>query len=140
SACPPVPGPRRVRGRSYGFFSIEYSIPRDFSIGDRRKSYRFPFWDIFPAMEAARPWGRADQSLYSDMEAIALATSASQARMARIVRSIRVSRSQPRRSAPWRITSRLQPAANFLSLNFFFRLLTSMSETLPLGRILAAAQ
>ncbi len=60
------------------------------------------------------------------MAAIALATSASQARMARMVRSIKVSRSQPRRSAPWRITSRLPPAANLLSLNFFFRLLPYM--------------
>ena len=55
---------------------------------------------------------------------MALFTDASQERMARMVRSIRVSSSHPSISAPWRITSRLQPAANFLSLNFFFRLLT----------------
>ena len=59
--------------------------------------------------------------------------------MAWMVRSMSTSSSQPSLSAPWRITSRLHPAANFLSLNFFFRLLTSMSWTLRLGRILAAA-
>ena len=64
---------------------------------------------------------------------------ASQERMAGIVFSISSSSVQPRRSAPVRITSREQPAANFLSLNFFFRLLTSMSMTLLLGRIFAAA-
>ena len=37
------------------------------------------------------------------------------------------------------MTSREQPAANFLSLNFFFRELTSMSWQLLLGRISAAA-
>ena len=45
----------------------------------------------------------------------------------RQVFSINSSSVQPSRSAPVRITSREQPAANFLSLNFFFRELTSMS-------------
>ncbi len=40
---------------------------------------------------------------------------------------------------PWRMTSREQPAANFLSLNFFFTDLTSRSDTLLDGRMMAAA-
>ena len=52
---------------------------------------------------------------------------------------IRTSSSQPRRSAPSRITSRLQPAANFLSLNFFLREDTSMSVQDFEGRMRAAA-
>ena len=59
--------------------------------------------------------------------------------MARMVFSISSSMVQPNRSAPVLITSREQPAANFLSLYFFFRLLTYMSITLLLGRIRAAA-
>ena len=70
---------------------------------------------------------------------ISLLTLSSQLRMARMVFSIRSSTVQPRRSAPVLITSREQPAANFLSFYFFFRLLTSMSMTLLLGRIRAAA-
>ena len=60
-------------------------------------------------------------------------------RMAWRVLSIRVSSSQPRRAAPSLITSREHPAANFLSLNFFLREDTSMSEQDLLGRIRAAA-
>ena len=56
-----------------------------------------------------------------------------------MVFSISSSRLQPRRSAPVRITSREHPAANFLSLNFFFREDSSMSMTDLLGRIRAAA-
>ena len=63
----------------------------------------------------------------------------SQERMASMVISSSLSSSQPRRSAPVLITSREQPAANFLSLNFFFRLESSISLQLLLGRILAAA-
>ena len=63
----------------------------------------------------------------------------SQLRMARMVFSISSSSVQPRRSVPVVITSREQPAANFLSLNYCFKLLTSMSMTLLLGRIRAAA-
>ena len=66
-------------------------------------------------------------------------TCASQERMASIVIWNSRSSSQPRRSAPIRITSREQPAANFLSLNFFWRLDTSKSATLFEGRILTAA-
>ena len=47
--------------------------------------------------------------------------------------------SQPSSSAPLAITSREQPAANFLSLNFFFTDFTSKSDTLLEGRISAAA-
>ena len=72
-------------------------------------------------------------------EAICAAISSSQARMACSVLSRSLSSSQPRRSAPWRMTSREQPAANFLSLNFFFRLESSISCTLFEGRISAAA-
>ena len=57
----------------------------------------------------------------------------------RAVRANSSSSVQPRRSAPSRITSREQPAAKRLSLNFFFRLDTSMSITLPEGRIFTAA-
>ena len=60
-------------------------------------------------------------------------------RMAWRVLSISSSRGQPSRSAPSLMTSREQPAANFLSLNFFFRELTSISWQLLLGRISAAA-
>ena len=42
-------------------------------------------------------------------------------------------------AAPLAIISREQPAANFLSLNFFLRLLSSISETLFDGRMSAAA-
>ena len=59
--------------------------------------------------------------------------------MARMVFSISSSSVQPRVSAPSRITSLEHPAANFLSLNFFLRLETSISITLREGRILAAA-
>ena len=56
-----------------------------------------------------------------------------------MVFSISSSRDQPSRSAPVLMTSREQPAANFLSLYFFFRELTSISYTDLLGRIRAAA-
>ena len=55
------------------------------------------------------------------------ATCPSQERMASSVRSSSISSSQPRRSAPWAMTSREHPAANFLSLYFFFRLFSSIS-------------
>ena len=54
--------------------------------------------------------------------AISWATRSSLSAMAARVLPSSSSSSQPRRSAPWRITSREQPAANFLSLNFFLRL------------------
>ena len=59
--------------------------------------------------------------------------------MAARVRSNRVSRSHPSSSAPLAMTSREQPAANFLFLNFFFRLLSSRSYTLLEGSMMAAA-
>ena len=59
--------------------------------------------------------------------------------MARMVFSINSSSVQPRFSAPSRITSLEHPAANFLSLNFFLRLETSISITLREGRILRNA-
>ena len=46
--------------------------------------------------------------------------------------------SMPSISAPRRITSREQPAANFLSLNFLATDLASMPSS-PVGRIRAAA-
>ena len=46
---------------------------------------------------------------------------------------------QPRRSAPVRMTSREHPAANFLSLNFFFSDDNSISVQDFDGRIFAAA-
>ena len=69
-----------------------------------------------------------------------LLTSLSHERMASIVCPKSFSSSQPSLSAPVRITSREQPAANFLSLNFFLRLETSISITLFHGRISAADQ
>ena len=73
------------------------------------------------------------------MDASSSLTCTSQLRMARMVFSISSSSVQPRRSAPVWMTSREQPAAHFLAFYFFFRLLTSMSITLLLGRIRAAA-
>ena len=61
---------------------------------------------------------------------ISLLTLSSQLRMARMVFSISSSTVQPRRSAPVLITSREQPAANYLSLYFFVRRLTCTSMTL----------
>ena len=53
---------------------------------------------------------------------ISAATDSSQLLIAWIVLSNRSSNSQPSISAPWAMTSLEHPAANFLSLNFFFRL------------------
>ena len=47
-------------------------------------------------------------------------------------------KSIPSISAPWEMTSLEQPAANFLSLNFFLMELASI-PSMPVGRILAAA-
>ena len=55
--------------------------------------------------------------------------------MARIVISISFGSSQPRFSAPFVMTSLEHPAANFLSLNFFFKLDTSISFALFEGLI-----
>ena len=70
-------------------------------------------------------------SLYQP--SISLFIDSSQERMARMVFSINSSSVQPRFSAPSRITSLEHPAANFLSLNFFLRLETSISITLREG-------
>lgn len=51
----------------------------------------------------------------------------SQVRIARIVSEISLSKSHPNISAPCLITSRLQPAAKCLSLNFFLTDFNSMS-------------
>ena len=64
---------------------------------------------------------------------------ASSTRIAAMVFSISSFKGQPRISAPCLITSRLQPAAKCLSLNFFFRDFSSMSCTLLEGRIRATA-
>lgn len=64
---------------------------------------------------------------FSHSFSISWATCSSQERMASSVRSSSISSSQPRRSAPWAMTSREHPAANFLSLYFFFRLFSSIS-------------
>ena len=72
-------------------------------------------------------------------ERIVLSRELSLARIACSVLSSRVFRSQPSMAAPRSITSREQPAANFLSLYFFFRDFSSISCTLLEGRISAAA-
>ena len=59
--------------------------------------------------------------------------------MATMVREMRSSSVQPSISAPWRMTSREQPAANFLSFNFFFTEGSSRSSRLREGRMMAAA-
>jgi len=74
----------------------------------------------------AGPVGSAFVFLFYRVSISAL-TAASQLRWAWMVRSSSLSNSQPRRSAPVLMTSREHPAANFLSLNFFFRELSSMS-------------
>ena len=74
------------------------------------------------------------------MASISALTASSQERMARIVISISFGSSHPRTSAPSVIISLEHPAANLLSLNFFYRLETSMSFVLLDGRIFAAAQ
>lgn len=61
------------------------------------------------------------------------------ARMARMVWEMSLSSSQPSIAAPRSMTSLEQPAANFLSLYFFFTDLTSMSLTLFDGRMSATA-
>ena len=68
-----------------------------------------------------------------------LLTLSSHERIARIVSERSLSSSQPSIAAPSFITSLEHPAANFLSLNFFFRLESSISFVLFEGRILAAA-
>ena len=59
--------------------------------------------------------------------------------IASIVREKSSSSSQPQSSAPLRMTSRSQPAAKRLSLNFFLSDLTSKSMTDLLGRMITAA-
>ena len=61
-------------------------------------------------------------------------------RMACMVLSIRVSRSQPSMAAPFSMTGREQPAAKLTVLNFLRMDLTSRSDTLLEGRIRAVAQ
>ena len=59
--------------------------------------------------------------------------------MAAMVRSKSSGSSQPNISAPCVITSREQPAAKRLSLNFFLSDLVVKSMTLLLGRMMTAA-
>ena len=56
-----------------------------------------------------------------------------------MVRVMRSSSVQPSWSAPRRITSREQPAANFLSLNFYFTLVRFRSFALFEGYISTTA-
>ena len=71
------------------------------------------------------------------ISSICLLMESSQERMASSVCCHSSSSVSPHNSAPRSMTSREQPAANFLSLYFFFRLLSSMSCTLLDGRMSA---